>query len=120
VLLPVGEQAQFRLQKEKMLLRVEGLDGNQRELRRAVDDAVFRQQHRRGFDLTPESPSVISLKGADLNPRPSSQRIRCLLDVAFRQGFSPNPLTWERIHSRTSAPYFRSPRSRLGERVLAE
>ena len=31
VLLPVGEQAQFRLQKDKMLLRVEGLDNKERE-----------------------------------------------------------------------------------------
>ncbi len=31
VLLPVGEQAQFRLQKDRMLLRVEDLDGRERE-----------------------------------------------------------------------------------------
>ena len=31
VLLPVGEQAQFRLVKDKMLLRVEDLDGKERE-----------------------------------------------------------------------------------------
>ena len=31
VLLPVGEQAQFRLQKDKMVLRVEYLDGKERE-----------------------------------------------------------------------------------------
>jgi hypothetical protein len=31
VLLPVGEQAQFRLQKDKMLLRVEDLGGKERE-----------------------------------------------------------------------------------------
>ena len=31
VLLPVGEQAQFRLQRDKMLLRVEDLDGKERE-----------------------------------------------------------------------------------------
>ena len=31
VLLPVGEQAQFRLQKDKMLLRVEDLDNKDRE-----------------------------------------------------------------------------------------
>jgi hypothetical protein len=31
VLLPVGEQAQFRLQKDKMVLRVEDLDGKERE-----------------------------------------------------------------------------------------
>src|ERR1022692_1150404 len=31
VLLPVGEQAQFRLQKDKMLLQVEALDGKERE-----------------------------------------------------------------------------------------
>jgi len=31
VLLPVGEHAQFRLQKDKMLLRVEDLDGKERE-----------------------------------------------------------------------------------------
>jgi hypothetical protein len=30
-LLPVGEQAQFRLQKDKMLLRVEDLDNKERE-----------------------------------------------------------------------------------------
>jgi hypothetical protein len=30
-LLPVGEQAQFRLQKDKMLLRVEDLDSKERE-----------------------------------------------------------------------------------------
>jgi hypothetical protein len=30
-LLPVGEQAQFRLEKDKMLLRVEGLDSKERE-----------------------------------------------------------------------------------------
>jgi len=30
-LLPVGEQAQFRLEKDKMLLRVEDLDGKERE-----------------------------------------------------------------------------------------
>ena len=31
VLLPVGEQAQFRLQRDKMLLRVEDLDNKERE-----------------------------------------------------------------------------------------
>src|SRR5450631_1312 len=31
VLLPVGEQAQFRLQKDKMLLRMEDLDSKERE-----------------------------------------------------------------------------------------
>lgn len=31
VLLPVGEQAQFRLQKDKMLLTVEGMDNKERE-----------------------------------------------------------------------------------------
>jgi hypothetical protein len=31
VLLPVGEQAQFRLQKDKMLLRVEDMDNKERE-----------------------------------------------------------------------------------------
>src|SRR5579863_4594756 len=31
VLLPVGDQAQFRLEKEKMLLRVEDLDSKERE-----------------------------------------------------------------------------------------
>src|SRR5579863_7528131 len=31
VLLPVGDQAQFRLQKDKMLLRVEDLDNKERE-----------------------------------------------------------------------------------------
>ena len=31
VLLPVGEQAQFRLQKDKMVLRVEDLDSKERE-----------------------------------------------------------------------------------------
>ena len=31
VLLPVVEQAQFRLQKDKMLLRMEGLDNSERE-----------------------------------------------------------------------------------------
>ncbi len=31
VLLPVGEQAQFRLRKDKMLLRVEDLDNKERE-----------------------------------------------------------------------------------------
>jgi hypothetical protein len=31
VLLPVGNQAQFRLQKDKMLLRVEDLDSKERE-----------------------------------------------------------------------------------------
>jgi hypothetical protein len=31
VLLPVGEQAQFRMQKDKMILRVEGLDDKDRE-----------------------------------------------------------------------------------------
>ena len=31
VLLPVGEQGQFRLQKDKMLLRVEDLDSKERE-----------------------------------------------------------------------------------------
>jgi hypothetical protein len=31
VLLPVGEQAQFRMQKDKMLLSVEDLDGKERE-----------------------------------------------------------------------------------------
>jgi hypothetical protein len=31
VLLPVGEHAQFRLQKDKMLLRVEDLDSKERE-----------------------------------------------------------------------------------------
>jgi len=31
VLLPVGEKAQFRIQKDKMLLRVEDLDDKERE-----------------------------------------------------------------------------------------
>ena len=31
VLLPVGEQAQFRIQKDKMLLRMEDLDSKERE-----------------------------------------------------------------------------------------
>lgn len=31
VLLPVGEYAQFRLEKDKMLLRVEGVDNKERE-----------------------------------------------------------------------------------------
>jgi len=31
VLLPIGQAAQFRLEKTKMLLRVEGLDGKERE-----------------------------------------------------------------------------------------
>lgn len=31
VLLPVGQNAQFRLEKNKMLLRVEGFDGKERE-----------------------------------------------------------------------------------------
>jgi hypothetical protein len=31
VLLPIGVQAQFRLQKDRMLLRVEDLDGKERE-----------------------------------------------------------------------------------------
>jgi len=31
VLLPVGEQAQFRLEKDKMMLRVEDLDSKERE-----------------------------------------------------------------------------------------
>jgi hypothetical protein len=31
VLLPVGEQAQFRLEKDKMILRVEDLDDKDRE-----------------------------------------------------------------------------------------
>jgi hypothetical protein len=31
VLLPVGEQAQFRMEKDKMLLRVEDLDSKDRE-----------------------------------------------------------------------------------------
>ncbi len=31
VLLPVGEQAQFRLEKDKLLLRVEGMDSKERE-----------------------------------------------------------------------------------------
>ena len=30
-LLPIGENAQFRLEKDKMLLRVEDLDGKERE-----------------------------------------------------------------------------------------
>ena len=30
-LLPVGDQAQFRMEKDKMLLRVEGLDSKERE-----------------------------------------------------------------------------------------
>jgi len=31
ILLPVGEQAQFRIEKDNLLLRVEGLDGKERE-----------------------------------------------------------------------------------------
>jgi hypothetical protein len=31
VLLPIGQNAQFRLEKNKMLLRVEGFDGKERE-----------------------------------------------------------------------------------------
>jgi hypothetical protein len=56
VLLPVGEQAQFRLQKDKMLLRVEDLDSKEREYivvsmtprseSSTADGTVSRMSHR--------------------------------------------------------------------------
>jgi len=50
VLLPVGEQAQFRMQKDKMILRVEGLDDKDREY--TVVSMTPRE------DSTPEKASL--------------------------------------------------------------
>lgn len=48
VLLPVGEQAQFRMQKDKMILRVEDLHDKGPRVHRSFHDAARRQQFREG------------------------------------------------------------------------
>jgi len=51
VLLPVGDQAQFRLEKDKMLLRVEDLDNKEREY------VVVSMAPRSDGDTADASPS---------------------------------------------------------------
>jgi len=54
VLLPVGEQAQFRLQKDKMLLRVEDLDSKEREY---IVVAMTPRADNSTADATPSRPN---------------------------------------------------------------
>jgi hypothetical protein len=54
VLLPVGEQAQFRLQKDKMLLRVEDLDSKEREY---IVVAMTPRADSSTADATPSRPN---------------------------------------------------------------
>jgi hypothetical protein len=53
-LLPVGEQAQFRLQKDKMLLRVEDLDNKEREY---VVVSMSPRSDSTAADATPSRPN---------------------------------------------------------------
>jgi hypothetical protein len=53
-LLPVGEQAQFRLQKDKMLLRVEELDNKEREY---VVVSMTPRTDSTAADATPSRPN---------------------------------------------------------------
>ena len=54
VLLPVGEQAQFRLQKDKMLLRVEDLDSKEREY---IVVSMTPRSESSTADATPSRPN---------------------------------------------------------------
>jgi hypothetical protein len=54
VLLPVGEQAQFRLQKDKMLLRVEDLDSKEREY---IVVSMTPRSDSSAADATPSRPN---------------------------------------------------------------
>ena len=54
VLLPVGEQAQFRLQKDKMLLRVEDLDSKEREY---IVVSMTPRSDSTSADATPSRPN---------------------------------------------------------------
>jgi len=54
VLLPVGEQAQFRLQKDKMLLRVEDLDSKEREY---IVVSMTPRSDSSTADATPSRPN---------------------------------------------------------------
>jgi hypothetical protein len=54
VLLPVGEQAQFRMQKDKMLLRVEDLDDKEREY---IVVSMTPRSDNSTADATPARPS---------------------------------------------------------------
>jgi hypothetical protein len=54
VLLPVGEQAQFRLQKDKMLLRVEDLDSKEREY---IVVSMTPRSESSTADATPARPN---------------------------------------------------------------
>jgi hypothetical protein len=53
VLLPVGGRAQFRLEKDKMLLRVEDLDGKEREY-------IVVSMTRRGDSTADASPARLN------------------------------------------------------------
>src|ERR1700730_14424488 len=52
-LLPVGDQAQFRMEKDKMLLRVEGLDSKEREY-------IVVSMTRRGDSSADASPARLN------------------------------------------------------------
>jgi hypothetical protein len=54
VLLPVGEQAHFRLQKDKMLLRVEDLDSKEREY---LVVSMTPRSESTSADATPSRPN---------------------------------------------------------------
>src|ERR1700733_13779899 len=54
VLLPVGERAQFRLDKDKMLLRVEDLDSKEREY---IVVAMTPRADNSTADATPSRPN---------------------------------------------------------------
>ncbi len=54
VLLPVGDRAQFRLQKDKMIVRVEGLDTKEREY------TVVSMTPRSDSDTADASPARIN------------------------------------------------------------
>jgi hypothetical protein len=54
MLLPVGELAQFRLQKDKMLLRVEGFDSKEREY------AVFSMAPRSDSNTADATPARLN------------------------------------------------------------
>jgi hypothetical protein len=53
-LLPVGEQAQFRLEKDKMLLRVEDLDSKEREY---IVVSMTPRSDSTAADATPSQPN---------------------------------------------------------------
>src|ERR1700687_5195781 len=54
ILLPVGDQAQFRLQKDKMLLRVEDLDSKEREY---IVVSMTPRSDSSSADATPSRPN---------------------------------------------------------------